>query len=378
MEENFYLEKLLKLKNNFSVKIISGVRGVGKTTLLKNFAEKLRAEGVAEDEIIFVDCATEERPKNFQTFYEFVAAQTFEREKFFLLVDDFDRVAEGEKAINALFAGAPAEIYVTVSTEAFVEKISALLPENCDVLKIYPPAFSEYVKFSSAEDSLENYLHFGGLPATLGADEKILPTLLRGLTYEIMFDLLEKNSLQRAELFRLLLEALAQDAGKLTSMTRLANRLINFSSSIYTFKNYLSCGASLFQKIPRFDIKAGKFLTNCAQKFYCVDNGILSALAQKVDKTILMENAVCVELWRRDYLVSSGEFGAMNVTFVAERDGKKIFIQVLPTSGVSVRKATRPLRALPADAEKFLITLKREKTFGDVPAITLREFLSNF
>ena len=376
MEENFYLEKLLKLKNNFSVKIISGVRGVGKTSLLKNFAEHLRAEGVAEEEIIFIDCATEDRPKNFQAFYEFVAEQTFEREKFFLLVDDFDRVAEGEKAINALFAGAPAEIYVTVSSEAFVEKISALLPENCDVLKIYPLSFAEYVKFSSSEDALKNYLHFGGLPATLGADEKFLPALVRGLTYEIMFDLLEKNSLQRAELFRLLMEILAQDAGTPTTMTSMANRLVNFSTAIHTFKIYLSCGESLFQKIPRFDIKSEKFLPG-AEKFYCVDNGILFALNPKVDENILIENAVCVELWRRGCSVSSGKFGAMNITFVAERDGEKIFIQVLPTSGLTVRKATRPLRALPDDAKKFLITLKHEKNFGDVTNITLRDFLSN-
>lgn len=368
------MEKLLKLKNNFSVKIISGVRGVGKTSLLKNFAEHLRAESVAEDEIIFVDCSAEDRPKDFQAFYEFVEAQTFEREKFFLLVDDFDRVAEGEKAINALFVSSPAEIYLTVSSEAFAEKISALLPENCDALKIYPLSFVEYVKFSSAEDALKIYLHFGGLPAALGADEKFLPKLLRGLTYEIMFDLLEKNSLQRAELFRLLMETLAQNAGKPTTMTSMANRLIKFSTALSTFKNYFACGASLFRKIPRFDIKTEKFLPG-AEKFYCVDNGILFALNPKADENILIDNAVCVELWRRGCSVSSGKFGAMNITFVAERDGEKFFVQVLPTSGLSAQRATRPLRALPADAKKVLITLKREKKFDGVTNITLRDFL---
>ena len=116
MEQNFYLSKLLKLKDNFSVKIISGVRGVGKTTLLKAFAEELRAEGVVEEEIIFVDCASDERLKNFQTLYGFVEAKTAELEKFFLLADEIDCVAESEKALNALFVGTPAEIYVTASS----------------------------------------------------------------------------------------------------------------------------------------------------------------------------------------------------------------------------------------------------------------------
>ena len=88
-----------------------------------------------------------------------------------------------------------------------------------------------------------------------------------------------------------------------------------------------------------------------------------------------MENAVYVELLRRGFKVNSGKFGAMNISFVAERDDKKIFIQVLPTSGVSVRKCTRPLRALPEDAEKLLITLKREKNFGKIRNITLQDFL---
>ena len=374
MEQNFYLEKLLELKNNFSVKIISGIRGVGKTTLLKTFAEKLRSEGVAEEEIIFIDCTTDERLRNFQTLYEFVERQTFELEKFFLLVDEIDRVAECEKAINALFVGLPAEIYVTVSSEAFVEKICALLSDNCDVLKIYPLSFGEYAKHFPAEDALQNYLRFGGLPTTLDANEKILPAIMRGAVYEIMFELVAKNALQRAEVFEALMKIIAQNVGKITSLNQLFEPLKNINCSINTFRNYLNCGAGLFKKIPRFDIKAGSFFC-IGEKFYCVDNGILRTLAPKVDENILIENAVYVELLRRGYSISSGQFGTMNITFIAERDGKKIFIQILPTSGISVRRITRPLRALPAEVEKVLITLKREKNFGDVNNITLRDFL---
>lgn len=377
MEENFYFEKLLELKNNFSVKIISGVRGVGKTTLLKNFAERLRAEGVTEEEILFIDCAGNGRLKNFQAFYEFVEARTSGSEKFYLLADDFDRVVEGEKAINALFVGSPAEIYVTVSSEVFAEKISALLLDNCDVLKIYPLSFAEYSKNFQSEDALQTYLHFGGLPETFGANEKILPTLLRGLTCEIIFDIIEKNSLQRAEFFRLLMENLAEDVGKPFRFNKLFERLKIYTNAPITFRNYLSCGASLFQKIPRYDLKEEKIFPG-GEKFYCVDNGILCALAPKIDETTLIENAVYVELLRRGFQVSSGKFGKMNLSFVATRDDKKIVIQVLPTSGISVRRATRPLRALPADVEKVLISLEREKNFGDVPNITLRDFLLNF
>ena len=367
--ENFYPERLLELKNNFSVKIISGVRGVGKTTLLKDFAEHLRSEGVDDKELIFIDCAADKWLKDFQTLYDSVAAKTSELEKFFLLLDDIDCVAECEKAINALFVGMPAEIYVTCSSEQLAEKISVLLPDNCDVLKMYPPSFAEYAKDFPSEDALQNYLHFGGLlriPADL--DKKILLALLRGAAYEIMFDIVERNSLQRAELLRLIIQTLAQNVGKSVSLNKISDEL---GCSRNAFRNYLGCGEELFRKIPRFDIKTGNALIG-GEKFYCVDNGILSALST-VDEATLMENAVCIELLRWGYDVSCGRFGAMNVSFVAERDGKKTFIQVFDGKN-SIRRSTRPLRAID-DAEKFLITLEPEKTFGDVRNVTLQEFL---
>ena len=376
MKQNFYLDELLKLKENFSVKIISGVRGVGKTTLLKTFAEKLRASGVDEDEIIFLDCAAEESPKNFQSLYEFVEARTFNREKFFFLADEIDSVPESEKTLNALFVGAPAEIFVTASSEIFVEKIRALLPENCDVLKIFPPSFAACAKNFPPERSLKNFLHFGSLPETFGADEKILPTLLRGLTCEIILDQLEKNSLQRAEIFHKILTLLAQNIGRPISLRNMTARLRNFSKAINTFKNYLDCAAALFKKIPRFDLKTEKFSSN-VEKYYCLDNGILCSLNPELDEKFLIENAVCVELWRRGYFVSSVKSGAMDITFLARRGNEKIFIRVQPKD-FSVRRAGRPLRALPEDAKKFLITLQREKSFGGVPSITLQEFLSGF
>lgn len=373
--ENFYPERLLELKNNFSVKIIVGSRGVGKTTLLEDFTERLRSEDVPAEEIIFVDCAANSSLRNFQTLYDFVVSKTSEFEKFFLLLDDIDCVVDCEKAINALFVGTPAEIYVTCSSGRLVEKISVLLPNNCDVLRMYPPSFTEYAKnFSASEESLQNYLQFGGLLRNFDIDKKILPALLRGMTYEIMFDLVEKNSLQRAELFRLLMKTLAQNVGKVISQKKISGKLDWWGKPLRT---YLSCGDDLFKGISRFDIKSGSFLVG-GEKFYCVDNGILSTFAPETSKSTLIENAVCIELLRRGYKLSCGKFGMMNVSFVAERDGRKSFIQVMPVDGsISARRCSRPLRAIKDDAEKIFITLKPEKISGDITNITLRDFLLN-
>ena len=367
MEQNFYSDKLSELKGNFSVKIISGLRGVGKSTLLKNFAASLQGE-----EVIFIDCEENPQLKTFQQLYEFIDAKTAELEKFYLLIDEIDRVDEWEKAINALFVGAPAEIYVTGSSYSLGEKISELLPDNCDVLKMYPLSFAEYKKISEAA-TLENYLHFGAMPATLDANKNIL----RGLAYEILFDIVEKNSIRNVALFRTITKFLARNVGNFVSLGKFLKSL--GESTPYTLIRFASLltDFGLFKKIPRFDVKNEKFLKS-GEKFYCADNGLLAGLAQ-VDEKIFMENAVCNELLRRGFSVSTGRFGKMNINFVATRDDKKIFIQVMPPDkSVTVRRITRPLRALPSDCEKILISMNpiKSKILEDVKNLTLQEFLS--
>lgn len=372
MKQNFYLNKLLALKENFSVKIISGLRGVGKTTLLKNFAARLKAQG---EEIIFIDCEENPQLKTFQQLYEFVDAQTADLEKFYLLIDEIDRVDEWEKAINALFVGAPAEIYVTGSSQTLADKISELLPENCDALKMSPLSFAEYKKISLSENALDDYLLFGAMPAVLNADKNSVPKILRGLAYEIIFDIVEKNSVSDAGSFRLLTKFLASNVGNSISVNEFFRSLDEYN--FYKAKKFTNVvlDSGLFSKIPRFDIKAENYLTG-GEKFYCADNGIISGLAQ-VDEKFFIENAVCNELLRRGFEVSTGKFGTMNINFIATKGDRKIFIQVLPPdSSITARRITRPLRALSADCEKILISMRRIKNQGDVQSMTLKEFLS--
>ena len=371
MEQNFYSDKLFGLKENFSVKIISGLRGVGKTTLLKNFAANLQAEG---EKVIFIDCEENPQLKTFQQLYEFVDAKTADLEKFYLLIDEIDRVDEWEKAINALFVGAPAEIYVTGTSQNLAEKISELLPENCDVLKMSPLSFAEYKKISPSGNALENYLRFGAMPAVIDSAKISAPKILRGLAYEIIFDLVEKNSVSDAGIFRTVIKFLASNVGNSVSVNEFLKSIDEYTFyKTRKFKDVI-LDSGLFAKIPRFDIKADNYIIG-GEKFYCVDNGIITGLAQ-VDEKIFMENAVCNELLRRGYSVSTGKFGTMNINFVATKGEKKIFIQVLPPEGsITVRRITRPLRALPADCEKILISKERVKNIGDVKFMTLREFL---
>ena len=371
LEQTFYLDKLAELQDNFSVKIISGVRGAGKTTLLKNFAKKLLTQGVARDEIIFVDCADNPGVKNFQQLYEFVSDMIAHLDRFFLLVDDIDRVADWEKAVNALFVGAPAEIYVTGSPDNLAEKISALLPENCDVLKLEPLTFAEYEKlFPQKKTStvLKDFLNVGSMPFTEEANKNIVPQLLRGLGYEIVFDLVERNSLKGAKSLRELVKHLARNVGTVTNTSRLYEQLkiIDYP----TMKKYLDIisNAGLFRRIENFDGRT--------EKFYCVDNGLLRALSfGDLPERILVENAVCMELLRRGSNVHFATFGDFSINFVLTSSGEKIFFCTV-TSKTDAKNFADVLPALPTEAKKVLISLSRVKKFCNVSNVLLQEFLS--
>lgn len=371
LEQNFYLEKLSELEENFSVKIISGVRSSGKTTLLKNFAKKLLAQGVARDEIIFVECADNPRLKNFQHLYEFVSDMIAHLDRFFLLADDIDRVADWEKAVNALFVGAPAEIYVTGSTDTLAEKISALLPENCDVLKLEPISFAEYGKIfphKKTSTVLKEFLNAGSLPLTADVNKNILPQLLRGLGYEIVFDLVERNSLTNAKSFREVVKRLTQNVGFATNATRICKQIKTLD--YVSVKKYLDIifDAGLFKRIPSFNSRT--------EKFYCVDNGLLRALSfGDVPERILVENAVCIELLRRGADVRFVTFGEFSVNFVLNEGGEKIFFCVVTSSG-DVKEFGDVLPALPTDAKKVLISPSRVKKFREVHNVILQDFLS--
>ena len=384
MIQKFYLEKLSELENNFSVKIITGVRGVGKSTLLKNFAEKLLAEGVPQEEIIFVDCAENLRPKNFQWLYDTVNERTAELERFFLLADEIDRVDEWEKAVNALFVGTPAEIFVTGSSDTLAEKISALLPDNCDVLKMLPLSFVEYAKIFPQKKSttvLKDFLNFGALPVTADVHKNILPKLLRGVGYKINFELVAQNSLYNAEMLRTMTNYLACNIGVATNVNRISEYLesLGHKSIQSTVKKYFEIimDAGLFKHIPYAAVDGNRIISG-TKKFYCVDNGLLRALSfsKDIDEKILVENAVCMELLRRGADVRFANFGELSVNFVMKPSGGKIFFHAA-AAGDNAKDFSDVLPAMPRRARKILISYSPRRNFNGVECITLKDFLTD-
>lgn len=399
MNSKVYLDKLLSLKNNFSVKLITGFRGTGKLELLKMFATHLKSEGVAEEQIIFINFETAEHLTDFQKLYIYVNEKMENLEYAYLFFYGIHHVKDWEKAVNAFFLGSPVEIYVADSNERLLtEKILQLLPNNCDVLKMYPLSFSEYMKTVSldvkdfefagiSEDRLfEKYLHYGGMPLTskYPVDDGVLRRLLTGLLYEtLMKDITIRYSVRNSYLFQSMLKFLSLHMGdsiKLKNLEAYLNEM-NFITTSFTVDNYLNLidESGFFKKIPRYDFKKSAFI-NGNECFYCADSGLCNALLEfdSFNETALVKNVVYLELLRRGYEVYSARIGTMTADFLAVSGEKKICIQVLPTNGtISQGQLLRPLHKLSNDIDKILISTKPTKVKNNVENITVTDFLLN-
>ncbi len=397
MNRAVYLEKMLELQKNFSIKLITGFRGTGKTTLLKIFMDHLKFSGVSEEEIVFINFEETESLSNFQQLYMYVNEKIENLDHAYLLFDEIQLVAGWEKAVNAFFLGAPVEIYLTGSNEnVLVNKIAPLLPDNFDIIRVSPLSFSEYAEISSKnvqvyENSdvanlaiFRDYLNFGGMPIVAEGTEtkKIKERLVAGLYYEAIFkDIIRVYSLRDSDVFNAIMQFLALNIGQPIRPNAINDYLLesNRKTTSFTLENYLKLTdeIGLFKKIRRYDIKKDAFL-NGAESFYCVDTGICNALLNfsRFDEMALMKNVIFTELWSRGYEIYCARLGKMTIDFLAVSANEEIYIQVLATDKKSsLGKLLRPLHKLPESANKLLISLKPVKLKGSVKNITITDFL---
>ncbi len=380
-----YFKKLLSLQENFSVKIITGLRGTGKTALLKKFAARLQNDGVNSDEIIFIDFEEREDIRDFRRLYEVVSGKLSDSERMYLLFDNIQLVKDWEKAVNAFFVGSPAEIYLTGTSEGVMTgELKKILPDNIDIVQLFPAGVSD---FPNGEEKFEDFINFGGLPEVLnfGGDKESLPKFLNGLYYEIVFkDIVAENMIRDAGLFDSLLRYLARNIGNPIKPAEIYKYALSINRSITTFtlENYLNIAetSGLVRRVRRYDIKNDTKL-NGSERIYFVDNGILNAALNfsPDGQAKLIKNAVFMEFLRRGFDVKSGRLGTATVEFFATSGEEKIFAQVQTDENEKMRTTLlRPLKKLVnlKKSEKILlISLKSGKMRKGVEVIGIKDFL---
>lgn len=382
-----YMRQLISFKDRKEIKIITGIRRSGKSTLLSMFADELIAGGVQKNKIIWMNFESLKYRalKNYEDLYEAISGQISSAGKTYILLDEVQMVEHWEKAIDSFQVDFDVDIYITGSNAYLLSsELSTLIAGRYVEIKVLPLSFQEFVEFnafpedSSKQDKFAKYVRFGGMPALTDYhfEETMTDQVLEGIySAAILKDVVMRNNITDQVLLQKLILFMADNIGNLTSLTNISNSLVaegnlagrgtGKAPAVKTVEAYLDMlkKAYVFYGIKRYDIKGKQFLKTL-EKYYIVDTGFRNMLLgyRDVDRGHVLENIVFFELLRRGYRVSIGKLYNKEVDFIAEKAREKIYIQVTETLfGETTReRELAPLRAIKDAHPKLVLSMDHE------------------
>ena len=337
---DIYLNKLIQFKDKPLIKVITGIRRCGKSTLLDLFEEYLLNNGIKKENIIHMNFEdlTYDEIKDYKDLNKYIKEKVLDNDKKYIILDEIQQVSNWEKAINSFLVTLNCDIYITGSNAYLLSsEISTLLSRRYVEIKMLPLSFKEYLDFNdyNTKENLEkhfnDYLLYGGLPiVSYVHDKSAIRNILSGVFNTVIIkDVAKRNSIRDITLLENLIRYIAQNIGSPISSRNISNYLNSAGrkTSTETIDNYLKMleNAFIIYKANRFDIK-GKMYLKTLEKYYVVDTGIRNELLSFKDGDYghMLENLVYLELLRRGYEVYVGKVDDYEVDFVAiNSSGKK-------------------------------------------------------
>ena len=398
-----YLNQLIQHRDVDLVKIVTGIRRCGKSSLLELFHQYLLAQGVADSHIIHMNMESLRYRDltDYLPFYDAISEKIPKEGKTYLIFDELQVVEHWEKAIESFRLDFDVDIYITGSNAYLLStEFSTLLSGRYVEIPMLPLSFKEFLDFydfasnTTIEEKFQKYLQFGGMPILreYKFNETRSNQALEGIYSTVVLrDILQRNpgadqaTLQKIMLF------LCSNIGSITSPNSIGNVLSN-EGDIQTGKTKNLAGktvekyiamlrsAFVFFYVSRYDVK-GKQLLKTLGKNYIIDMGFRNMLLgyRDADRGHILENIVFLELLRRDYRVYIGKVGETEVDFVAEKPMDKIYIQVTESmqSPETRERELRPLRMIPDNYEKIVLSMDRSfiHSYDGIKTIHLIDWL---
>lgn len=382
-----YLDELKKWKDKDLIKVVTGIRRCGKSTLFELFIKYLKEEGISKEHIISINLESlEYNFSGYKELYDYVVSQIKDDKKYYVFLDEVQNVKEFQKAVDGLYIKKNIDIYITGSNAFLLSgELATLLTGRYIEIKMLPLSFKEYVSFFSNNNNYQElflrYMKNGGMPGTLSVldlenDEinKYLDSIFSTIVFK---DIMARNKITDKALLENIIKFIFDSIGSPISTKKISDTLTSrgMSTSNHTVENYITAFVEsyLIYKAERFDVK-GKNLLVRDYKYYSVDTGLRSYLLGKKansDMGHILENIVYLELLRRGYRVYVGKVDDMEVDFVAENyEGIKYFQVALTVRNEKVLE--RELRVLQKTGDhypKYLITMDMDLT-SDYNGIT--------
>lgn len=341
-----YMDQIIPFIDTPFVKILTGVRRCGKSTVMEMIKEVLLQRGVSKENIISYcfDSLENEEIDTASKLYKEIKGQIRKDEKMYIFLDEIQEVKDWEKAVNSLLSEFGADVYVTGSNSRMMSsEISTYLTGRYVSFRIYPLSFSEYLEFrktyADADDiyrEFNRYIKMGGFPA-LQLQEYSLDsayTVVRDIYNSTIYtDIVKRNQIRKVDQLERIVKYTFSNVGQSFSALRLSKYLKsqNRSMDSETVYNYLSKleNAYILHRCSRFDIK-GKEILKTQEKFYLADPAFRFAVLGYDEDAVasILENIVYLELKHRGYDVYVGKLDQTEIDFVATRQNEKIYIQI--------------------------------------------------
>lgn len=340
-----YVDKIMTYKDTPFVKILTGVRRCGKSTIMKMLRLELEKQGISPERIISYNFdSLEYEGMTAKQLFSVIKSQLSDNGKTYLFLDEIQEITNWEKVVNSLISESDVDIYVTGSNSRMMSsEISTYLTGRYISFRIFPLSFGEYLnfrkKFTTVDDprkELVRYLQFGGFPALHLRDyskEEAYPIVRDIYNSTIFTDIVRRNQIRKIDQLERVVRYVFDNIGNTFSATSIAKYLKSEQRSLdnETVYNYLSKleSAYILHRCSRYDIK-GKELLKTQEKFYLADPALrYSVLGYNADSAAsMLENIVYLELLRRGYDVCVGKLEGYEIDFIATRQDEKIYVQV--------------------------------------------------
>jgi len=376
----FYLSRIQTFLDKPIVKVVTGMRRVGKSTLLAQVRDNLLAKGIPEEQILSInkDLLVWDLVRDYRDLDRIIQERlTSQPAPRYLMVDEIQEIEGWEKAINSVLAQGLADIIITGSNAHLLSaELATLLTGRYVKIPVYPLGFSEFLTFRQAsgesgdqEDQFRQFLRYGGLPGLQVLamdDDQIFPYLNAILNTILLKDIVKRHAIREVGHLERVLAFTFDNCGSPISARSITAFFKNQQTRITvdTVLSYLSylCDAFLLFRTSRFEIKGKKHL-EFLDKYYLGDLGLRHALFgyRETDIGGLLENVVYLELLRRGYQVKVGVMDQREIDFVAERQGERLYVQVayLLAEPETIRREFGNLEQITDNHPKLVLSMDR-------------------
>lgn len=366
-----YLDELIRWKDKELIKVVTGIRRCGKSTLFDLFIDYLKMSGVKSNQIIYINLEDADYDfKDYKELYHFINEKIISEDNFYVFLDEVQNVPGFQRAVDSLYIKKNVDVYITGSNAYLLSgELATLLSGRYIEIKMLPLSFKEYVSAfdnNNYQQLFLDYMRNGGMPGNINilkSNVNDLDKYLDGIFSTIVYkDIMARNNITDKLLLESVIKYIFDSIGSPISIKKISDTLTSkgISTSNHTVENYITAllESFLIYKAERFDVK-GKNLLARDYKYYVVDSGLRSyLLGKKADSDMghILENIVYLELLRRGYKVYVGKVDDLEVDFVAEnRDGLRYYQVALTVRDEKVLE--RELRSLQKTGDHYPKTL---------------------